>query len=360
MIHTLLYGKRGSGKSKIMEYAEDIAQISQFADAQNATSAGLTATASQTSKLQGEGEQWVIIAGTIPQAHGGVAFIDELDKAERRNQEVLATPMASGRTVIKKAGEAELPSQTSIVSAANSETETYRGEAPIKSLDIPVHIRDRFDVILRVDDEIRAEDDEREILEEIACRKAGDYDVPYDKATLREHIAYAKQKRPEMSEAAEEAIIDRILDLRMAYREADLKGIEMTGREQEKLTRLSSAMAKLRLGSVVTVEDVERAWTLMKSAWQSITFSEFDFDEEDSLEDLMTAVSMAQTPSQQQVVRQTIGVVDVARNGSNTVPADLVYEGVDASEGIIDWSLDCMEDEGMVNVDGDIVEVVDL
>lgn len=360
MIHTLLYGRRGSGKSKIMEFAEDIAEVSQFADAQNASSAGLTATASQTSKLHGEGEQWVITAGTIPQAHQGIAFIDELDKAEERDQEVLATPMASGRTVIKKAGEAELPSQTSIVSASNPEEETYKGEAPIKSLSVPSHIQNRFDVIMRVDDEIKSEKEEREVLREIQKKKNSKVEVPYAKEELREHIAYAKQTKPSTSETAEEAIIDYIMKLRMAYREANLKGVEMTGREQQKLTRLSSAMAKLRLGDVVTVEDVERAWELMRSGWQSITFSEFEFDEEDSLEDLMTAVSMAQTPSQQQVMRQTIGVVDVGRNGSDEVSVELVYEGVDASEDIVDWSLATMEDEGLVNVHGETVEVVDL
>ena len=50
MIHSMFYGKRGSGKSKIMESLQEVAENSQFADAQNASSAGLTATVSQTSK----------------------------------------------------------------------------------------------------------------------------------------------------------------------------------------------------------------------------------------------------------------------------------------------------------------------
>lgn len=272
MIHTMFYGKRGSGKSKIMESLQEVAEISQFADAQNASSAGLTATVSQTSKLQGEGEQWIITSGTIPQAHEGVAFIDELDKAENRTQEVFATPMASGRVIIKKAGQAKLNAETSIVSASNPEGQRYDDGEPIDSLDIPVHIQNRFDLILRVDDEVKDEDKEREIMREIAMRKQGQYDVPIDQNTLRDYIAYAKRQDVEMTDEAQDEIIDRILELRMDFKNSNLTSIEMSGREQEKLTRLSSAMAKLRLGGEIQEQDVKRAWNLMLHGLQSVTF----------------------------------------------------------------------------------------
>jgi DNA replicative helicase MCM subunit Mcm2 (Cdc46/Mcm family) len=272
MIHSLFYGKRGSGKSKIMESLQEIAENSQFADAQNASSAGLTATVSQTSKLQGEGEQWVITAGTLPQAHEGVAFVDELDKVENRVQEVLATPMSSGRVIIKKAGEAKLTAETSIVSAANPEDQTYDGGEPIDSLDIPVHIQNRFDLILRVDDEVKEEAEEREIMRKVAKRKQGQYDSPMDKNTLRDYVALAKRQEVEMTSKAQEEIIDRILELRMDFTESNLASIEMSGREQEKLTRLSSAMAKLRLANKVREQDVARAWNLMLHGLQSVTF----------------------------------------------------------------------------------------
>ena len=272
MIHSLYYGKRGSGKSKIMESLQKIAENSQFADAQNASSAGLTATVSQTSKLQGEGEQWVITAGTLPQAHEGVAFVDELDKVENRVQEVLATPMSSGKVIIKKAGEAKLTAETSIVSAANPEGQTYDGREPIDSLNIPTHIQNRFDLILRVDDEVKEEAEEREIMRKIAERKQGQYNVPLDKNTLRDYVALAKRQDVDMTGEAQEEIIDRILELRMDFTNTNLSSLEMSGREQEKLTRLSSAMAKLRLGDKVQEKDVKRAWNLMLHGLQSVTF----------------------------------------------------------------------------------------
>jgi DNA replicative helicase MCM subunit Mcm2 (Cdc46/Mcm family) len=275
MIHSLFYGKRGSGKSKIMESLQEIAENSQFADAQNASSAGLTATVSQTSKLQGEGEQWVITAGTLPQAHEGVAFVDELDKVENRVQEVLATPMSSGKVIIKKAGEAKLTAETSIVSAANPEGQSYQtvdgGCEPIDALDLPIHIQNRFDLILRVDDKVQDRDDERETMRKIAERKQGQYDSPMDKNTLRDYVALAKRQDVKMTDDAQEEIIDRILELRMDFTESNLASIEMSGREQEKLTRLSSAMAKLRLTDEVQQKDVRRAWNLMLHGLQSVT-----------------------------------------------------------------------------------------
>lgn len=272
MIHTMFYGKRGSGKSKIMEFIDEIANISQFVDAQSASKAGLTATATQTSKLQGEGEQWVVTSGSIPQAHEGVALVDELDKAEERVQTSIANPMSSGRVIKKTAGEAELTAETSIVSASNPENQSYDGQEPIDSLDIPTHIQSRFDLIIRVDDEIQDEDDERELMRKIAERKQGQYDVPIDKDTLRDYVAYAKRKDVEMTDDAQDEIIDRILELRMDIKKSSLSNIEMSGREQEKLTRLSSAMAKLRLGDEVQEKDVKRAWNLMLYGMQSITW----------------------------------------------------------------------------------------
>jgi len=272
MIHSLYYGKRGSGKSRIMEFIDEIANISQFVDAQSASKAGLTATATQTSKLQGEGEQWIVTSGSIPQAHEGVAFVDELDKAEERVQTSIANPMSSGKVIKKTAGEAELNAETSIVSASNPDGQTYDGGEPIDSLDIPTHIQNRFDLILRVDDEVKEEAEEREIMRKIAERKQGQYDVPLDKNTLRDYIALAKRQDVKMTDDAQEEIIDRILELRMDFKKSNLASIEMSGREQEKLTRLSSAMAKLRLGDEVQKQDVKRAWNLMLHGLQSVTF----------------------------------------------------------------------------------------
>lgn len=282
MIHALFYGKRGSGKSKIMESGEDIADISQFVDAQTATSAGLTASANQTSKLQGEGEQWVVTGGSIPQAHEGTCFVDELDKAEERIQMSIANPMSSGRVIKKSAGNATLPAQTSVVSACNPPDETYKGEDPIKSLNIPHHIKDRFDLILRVDDEVNNINKEREVLKEQMRRKNGEYDVSMNEDTLQDYIALAKRKEPEMTDEAQDEIIENILELKMDI-ETDIDGIEMSGREQEKLTRLSSAMCKLRLGDKVKIQDVDRAWNIMVESYESLIFDSLSVEVGDTV-----------------------------------------------------------------------------
>jgi len=94
MIHSLGYGEKGSGKSKIMEFIEEVTEDSKFSDMQNATGPGLTATAKETSKLQGEGSQWIITSGMIPQTHGSVALLDELDKMDERDQTLISTPMS--------------------------------------------------------------------------------------------------------------------------------------------------------------------------------------------------------------------------------------------------------------------------
>lgn len=280
MIHTLFYGKRGSGKSKIMEFADGIAEVSHFVDAQQASKAGLTASAQQTSKLESEGESWIVTAGAIPQAHEGACFVDELDKADESIQMCISNPMSSGKVIKQTAGQANLQSETSIVVSANPEQETYQGDEPLMSLDIPIHVQDRFDLILRVDDEIQDREKEREVLEEISKRKKDEVDVPFSKDELKDYVAYAKRKDVGMTDKADEKIIDYILDLRMNFRQAKVNSLEMTGREQQKLTRLSSAMAKLRLGDEIKEIDVDRAWNLMLRGWQSVTFDALELEPE--------------------------------------------------------------------------------
>jgi len=165
-----------------------------------------------------------------------------------------------------------LKAETSIIATANPEDHSYDGSEPIESLALPQHVIDRFDVMVRVDDEIKDRDKEREMLKKQAKLDKGNYEVPFDRQTLKEYLAYAKEFEPEMSEDANEQIVEHILDLRMDYKESSLTALEISARDQEKLTRLSSAMAKLRLSETVEVEDVDRAWNLMLEGYQSMTF----------------------------------------------------------------------------------------
>lgn len=357
-IHALLYGKPESGKSRLLEFAERIAEASHFVDAAESSKAGLTASVQNEETLHGE-DTWILTAGALPQADGGVCCVDELDKAETRTQSALNTPMASGFVKIDKVATAELSADVSVIAAANPKEDLYLGSTPLESLDLPHSTQTRFDLIIRVDDEIESESKEREKQREILRRKHEGVDGVISEEMLTAYLAYARQLNPEMSEAAREAIVDKLVELRVASRGVNIDGIEVGGRTEAAMTRLSAAVCKLRLGEVVTADDVEHAWELIKESWQGLTFNAFGFDDDVNL---AQAAQIAQNPSQQAIMRQTLATLSVMSNGNTEVDLDVVYASVDADDEIIDWALSTLKDQGHVQLfeDDDVVDVIDL
>ncbi|MCI4364648.1 MAG: AAA family ATPase [Thermoplasmata archaeon] len=76
-IHTLIVGDPGTAKSQLLRYVADVAPRAIYTSGKGATAAGLTAAAV---KDDFAGGRWVLEAGMLVLADGGMAVIDELDK----------------------------------------------------------------------------------------------------------------------------------------------------------------------------------------------------------------------------------------------------------------------------------------
>jgi replicative DNA helicase Mcm len=76
-IHVLIVGDPGTAKSQLLRYAADVAPRGIYTSGKGATAAGLTAAAV---KDDFAGGRWVLEAGMLVLADGGMAMIDELDK----------------------------------------------------------------------------------------------------------------------------------------------------------------------------------------------------------------------------------------------------------------------------------------
>ncbi len=76
-IHVLLVGDPGVAKSQLLRYIADVAPRGIYTSGKGATAAGLTAAAV---KDDFAGGRWVLEAGMLVLADGGMAVIDELDK----------------------------------------------------------------------------------------------------------------------------------------------------------------------------------------------------------------------------------------------------------------------------------------
>ncbi len=76
-IHCLIVGDPGTAKSQLLRYISEVAPRAIYTSGKGATAAGLTAAAV---KDDFAGGRWVLEAGMLVLADGGIAIIDELDK----------------------------------------------------------------------------------------------------------------------------------------------------------------------------------------------------------------------------------------------------------------------------------------
>ncbi len=82
-MHLLLIGDPGVAKSKLLIGASNIAPKSIYVSGKGTSAAGLTATAEKDEFAEGA---WVLKAGALVLASGGIACVDEFDKMEKEDR----------------------------------------------------------------------------------------------------------------------------------------------------------------------------------------------------------------------------------------------------------------------------------
>ncbi|NPA86857.1 MAG: minichromosome maintenance protein MCM, partial [Candidatus Diapherotrites archaeon] len=145
-IHILLLGDPGTGKSQMLEYAARLAPKSFYVAGKTVTGAGLTASAERDEF--GEGG-WVIKAGVLVLASGGLAAIDEFDKIDPKERQALHEAMEQQTVSVAKAGiVTRFKAETSILAAANPKFGRFSDDEPIlNQISIEPTILNRFDLM---------------------------------------------------------------------------------------------------------------------------------------------------------------------------------------------------------------------
>ncbi|MEM3030357.1 MAG: LAGLIDADG family homing endonuclease [Candidatus Micrarchaeia archaeon] len=230
-------------------------------------------TASAERDELGEGG-WVLKAGALVLASGGIASIDEFDKIDDAERGALHEVMESGTVSIAKAGiVARFKAETSIIAAANPKFGRFDpNKYPADQFEIPPTLLSRFDLIFPIKDILDEEKDrrladhllashtaasDRRALEKLAAER-----TPINSVLLRKYIAFARKHfRPVLTPEANARIKDYYVELRKLGQAQG--SIPITPRQIEGLIRLSEASAKSRLSPRVEVVDAERAIRLI-------------------------------------------------------------------------------------------------
>lgn len=280
-IHILLVGDPGVAKSKLLQAAHQLAPKGIYVSGKGVTGAGLTVTAEKDEYAQGS---WVLKAGALVLASGGIAFIDEFDKMEKEDRSSMHEAMEQSSISVAKAGiVAKFRSDTSVLAAANPKFGRFDNfKALTDQFDIPSTLLSRFDLIFTIRDVMDMAQDKNvaeHILKAYQKKHAEELKPPIDVELLRKYIAYAKKNlNPQLTDEAKEKIEEFYLSLRKESKET----VQTTARQLEALVRLSSASAKLRLSNEIKKEDVERAIYLMRYSLEMVakdeTTGKFDVD----------------------------------------------------------------------------------
>ena len=302
-IHVLLVGDPGTAKSQLLRYIADVAPRGIYTSGKGATAAGLTAAAV---KDDFAGGRWVLEAGMLVLADGGIAIIDELDKMTPEDRSAMHEALEQQTVSVAKAGiTATLNARCPVLAAANPKWGRFNDEKPIsEQLDLPPTLLSRFDVIYSIKDkpdqtrdrvlagQILRSHQEGETLEahRLIAPEKGTSTGPFQPEFLKKYIAYARRHiRPVLSNEALEALEDFYVTVRKQGEEPNAP-VPITARQLEAMVRMSEACARARLSPVVDLQDAQRATRIVEGFLKRVSTVEGKFD----IDVIQTGVSHSQ------------------------------------------------------------------
>jgi replicative DNA helicase Mcm len=281
-IHCLLVGDPGVAKSQLLRYVAEVAPRGIYTSGKGATAAGLTAAAV---KDDFAGGRWVLEAGMLVLADGGMAMIDELDKMSVEDRSAMHEVLEQGTVSIAKAGiTSTLNARCPVLAAANPKWGRFTNEHSIaEQIDLPPTLLSRFDVIFSIRDVPDQARDRRLANKILASHREvetgaeaarGAEEAPFPPELLKKYIAYARRNvRPVLTEEALGTLEDYYVKVRRQGEEPNAP-VPITARQLEALVRLSEAAARARLSSTVSVEDAKRATGIMENFLRRVSMTE--------------------------------------------------------------------------------------
>eukprot|EP00668_Euglena_longa_P018469 GGOE01023047.1.p1 GENE.GGOE01023047.1~~GGOE01023047.1.p1 ORF type:complete len:848 (-),score=300.82 GGOE01023047.1:364-2577(-) len=281
-INILLCGDPGVAKSQLLSFVHKIAPRGIYTSGRGSSSVGLTA---YVVRDMDSGET-VLESGALVLSDKGICCIDEFDKMSESTKAVLHEVMEQQTVSIAKAGIiATLNARTSLLAAANpAESKWQTSLSVVENLQLEPTLISRFDLIYvlidKVDEKLdtylanhivrlyQAPDQADQTTGNDMPRRARRHTVLYGGEEiiplelLTKYISYARKKvNPAITEEAHSDLVNNYVELRRQRRGDHT--VSATTRQLESLIRLSEALAKMRLSSVVERVDVQEAYRLM-------------------------------------------------------------------------------------------------
>lgn len=346
-IHILVIGAPGTGKSQFLKESDKIAPRGVKVSGKGASAAGLTASATRGGF---DGDQWMLEAGALVLASGGLASVDEFDKMDDDAQKSMHEALEDQEIPINKAGiNTTLQAETSVLAAANPKYGRFDRYEPLsEQIELGPPILSRFDLIFGLTDrpdESRDRDiarhqhdySESQVADEHHGGGEDDVEPAIDHELLREYIAYARQNvHPNYAdESVKEACVEFYVETRQKNEEDSESGddppVPVTARVNDSIRRLVQASARARLSEEITMEDVERVKGIVNH-----TLGDTALTEDGELDSDKATGEMSK--SQQERLKEVQDVIQ-----GNTLPVSEVADAVGRERSAVEDDLKKLE-----------------
>ena len=344
MIHALIVGPPSTGKSDLVEAAQRIAPVGEYVDGTAATKAGVTAVTEQQETLRG-GSEWILRAGKVPMASGGIAAIDEADDLNEETLRSLQIPMESGIVDISKAGSGRIPAETSVLMSANPAEDAWDSYTSIVK-QLPDNLSDtilsRADVIMRLHDD---RTDRARVYEQMRAGKHGHEDAEEVYDWLQRYIAEAQSYTPTFTDNAWTYTNEIATELLIAGGDK----IQVDNRDADTIRRLAVAHARLLHRQKVTEDDVQAASEYIVDSIRDIAENEYGEVDPSGLR----GTGRAERLSREQV--EVIASTLIALSEDDYVDRDYLEEAVEevVPEDMVDDAISAaLSDSGVLHSAG--------
>jgi len=270
-INVCLMGDPGVAKSQLLSYVDRLAHRSQYTTGRGSSGVGLTASVMKD-PVTGE---MMLEGGALVLADEGVCCIDEFDKMMDGDRTAIHEVMEQQTISIAKAGiMTSLNARVSILAAANPAYGRYNPRKTVEqNIQLPAALLSRFDLLWLIRDKADRDDDHRLAMHITYVHQHNVHPPltfePLDMKLMRRYIALCKARNPTVPEFLADYITGAYVEMRKEARN-NKDMTFMSARTLLAILRLSTALARLRLGDDVQKEDVNEAMRLMEMSKDSL------------------------------------------------------------------------------------------